>query len=192
MRAYVSKMQRASSIVLHQALGLLQIRTGLCSSMKSSKKVLVFPRSVHGTSTHGSPVAHMSSPPCASKAQARRLACFRMCPKALDRGLLEYDQFPQPSQSAIRRRRAPDVSIGLDPDDVLGVSALQPKGSSQNKLNGPVVPTKKTRVLANALVDQTSHLYPAIFLPENSATSSEMLRSNAVTNAGCLFLAAAS
>jgi endoribonuclease Dicer len=122
---------------------------------------------------HGSPVAQMSSPPCASRSEARRIACYRMCLELFNRGVLEYDLFPQPSQSAIRRRRAPDVSVGLEPDDVLGISA-QSRGSGQNKLNGTrSYPRKRPDFWSNALITRTNKLYPTILLPEHSATSPE-------------------
>lgn len=122
------------------------------------------------------PIPHIRGPPCASISQARRIACFQTCLALFDKGLLDYHFFPQPLHSATTRRRAPEI-LGILEDDVDGLSALPPKGSSQNKLNGTrSYPRKQPDFWSNGMLPSSklNRLYPTILTTDQSFNSSEV------------------
>ncbi|KAF8268238.1 hypothetical protein EI94DRAFT_1661195 [Lactarius quietus] len=101
--------------------------------------------------------------PSVSKAHARRTACYQMCKELFERGLLDPQSFPRPSQKTARPKRVPDVCQTLDStgEDFLNNSLSQPPGTrKQAGLHS--YPRKKPEFWTNVVDLKSAILYPTV------------------------------
>ncbi|KAI0069087.1 ribonuclease III [Artomyces pyxidatus] len=124
----------------------------------------------------GPPIRRVSGPPSPSRSSARRGACFEMCKELFNRGILDYRLFPRPPNTTKPKRRVPDPMGYLDADDDHGYSALPPKGTGQNKVNGTrCYPRRQPEFWTNSLEVQTNRFFPTIISVQGLDTHAPML-----------------
>ena len=108
----------------------------------------------------GTPIDKISGDPASSKAQARRIACFKACELLFKSGLLDFRLVPLPS--ALRAQKHNDLRNLSEKD-----SSIDPKTSGTRPYG-----RKRPDFWVNARGDPTT-LYPSVIFIKDSEDSSE-------------------
>ena len=117
----------------------------------------------------GPGVPPVSGPHSASRAHARRMACYRMCNELFQRGLLGPQMFPRTSLKSVGQRRIPDISCTLDcTEDLIAATNQHTAASKQTGVHG--YPRKKPGFWENMPALKSDSLYPTIISVQGRET----------------------